>query len=148
MRGGSRSRGCGHIRTGRGGLIIAVLPFANLGRAEDQHLSDGISEEILNVLAQIPDLQVAARTSAFARRGEEVMASEIARSLGVAFLLDGSVRRSSNVVRIHAPLPPPTAIGRWQRATVCRCRTGGSEHFDDYGCCTSELILMRDGLAL
>jgi adenylate cyclase len=83
---------------------LAVLPFDNLGPTEDQHFSDGISEEILNVLAQIPDLQVAARTSAFAQRGEEATAPEIARSLGVAFLLDGSVRRSSNIVRIHAQL--------------------------------------------
>jgi adenylate cyclase len=93
---------------------IAVLPFDNLGPAEDRHFSDGVSEEILNVLAQIPDLTVAARTSAFAQPGEDATASEIARSLGVAFLLDGSVRRSSNIVRIQAQLiSGDTGLGIW-----------------------------------
>jgi adenylate cyclase len=83
---------------------IAVLPFDNFGPAEAQHFSDGVSEEIRNVLAQIPSLQVAARMSAFSQRTEESTANEIARSLGVAFLLDGSVRRLANTVRIHAQL--------------------------------------------
>ncbi len=83
---------------------IAVLPFDNFGDDEDQHFSDGISEEILNVLAQIPDLQVAARTSSFAYREGTAEIPEIAQSLGVAYVLEGSVRRSSATVRITAQL--------------------------------------------
>jgi TolB-like protein/Flp pilus assembly protein TadD len=84
---------------------IAVLPFANLSaKQENEYFSDGITEEILNALGQVSGLQVAARTSSFAFRGQDVTAEEIGRRLGVTFLLDGSVRREGNRVRISAQL--------------------------------------------
>jgi TolB-like protein len=84
---------------------IAVLPFANLGGDKEQeYFSDGLSEEIINALAQIPGLKVIARTSAFAFRGKELDIREIAERLGVETVLEGSVRRSGNRVRITAQL--------------------------------------------
>jgi TolB-like protein len=83
---------------------IAVLPFENFGSDSDRHFSDGISEEILNVLAQIPGLRVAARTSSFAygEGGHDI--SAVARDLSVGHVLEGSVRRAGNRVRITAQL--------------------------------------------
>lgn len=84
---------------------IAVLAFAN--RSADQQneiFCDGISEELLNVLAKIPGLRVAARTSAFSFKGKQLPISEIARQLGVAFVVEGSVRRAGDRVRITAQL--------------------------------------------
>lgn len=93
---------------------IAVLPFSNFGPAEDQHFSDGISEEILNVLAQIPDLLVAARTSSFTYREGSTEIPDIAKALGVAYVLEGSVRRSESHVRITAELiEGPTGFQVW-----------------------------------
>jgi TolB-like protein len=84
---------------------IAVLPFVNMSTdTENEFFSDGISEEILNVLASIPDLKVAARTSAFAYKGTNTKISEIARELGVNHVLEGSVRKSGNQVRVTAQL--------------------------------------------
>jgi TolB-like protein/tetratricopeptide (TPR) repeat protein len=84
---------------------IAVLAFTNLsGIAENEYFSDGISEELLNVLAKIPGLHVTARTSAFFFKGKNVPVPEIAQRLGVAHLLEGSVRRIGNRVRITAQL--------------------------------------------
>lgn len=84
---------------------IAVLPFVNMSTdAENEFFSDGISEEILNVLASIPDLKVAARTSAFAFKGTNTKISEIARELGVNHILEGSVRKSGNQIRVTAQL--------------------------------------------
>lgn len=84
---------------------IAVLPFVNMtGDADQEYFSDGISEELLNALAQVSDLRVVARTSAFQFKGENRDISDIARQLGVAFVLEGSVRRSGNRVRITAQL--------------------------------------------
>jgi TolB-like protein/tetratricopeptide (TPR) repeat protein len=84
---------------------IAVLPFANLsGDKTQEYFSDGLSEELLNTLAKIPGLKVSGRTSAFSFKGRSVPASEIARQLGVAYVLDGSVRRSGDRVRIAAQL--------------------------------------------
>ena len=84
---------------------IAVLPFANLGGDKEQeYFSDGLSEEIINALAQIPGLKVIARTSAFAFRGEKLDIRQIAERLGVETVLEGSVRRSGNRVRISAQL--------------------------------------------
>jgi TolB-like protein/Tfp pilus assembly protein PilF len=84
---------------------IAVLPFVNMSTdAENEFFSDGISEEILNVLASIPDLKVAARTSAFAYKGTNTKISQIARELGVNHVLEGSVRKSGNQVRVTAQL--------------------------------------------
>jgi TolB-like protein/Tfp pilus assembly protein PilF len=84
---------------------IAVLPFVNMSSDKDQeYFSDGISEELLNLLATIPQLQVTARTSSFSFKGKEVAIPEIARVLHVANVLEGSVRKSGNAVRITAQL--------------------------------------------
>ena len=86
-------------------VSIAVLPFVNMSAdAENEFFSDGISEEILNVLARIPDLKVAARTSAFAYKGSNSSISHIADELGVNHILEGSVRKSGNQVRVTAQL--------------------------------------------
>jgi TolB-like protein/Tfp pilus assembly protein PilF len=84
---------------------IAVLPFVDMSQTKDQeYFSDGISEEVLNLLTKIPQLQVTARTSSFSFKGKEVAIPEIARTLHVANVLEGSVRKSGNSVRITAQL--------------------------------------------
>jgi len=84
---------------------IAVLPFVNMSSDKEQeYFSDGIAEELLNLLAKIPQLQVTARTSSFAFKGKETGIPEIARALHVAHVLEGSVRKSGNSVRITAQL--------------------------------------------
>ncbi|HEY2395529.1 MAG TPA: tetratricopeptide repeat protein [Rudaea sp.] len=84
---------------------IAVLPFVNMSdEKSNEFFSDGISEELLNLLAKIPQLQVTARTSSFAFKGKETGIPEIARVLHVATVLEGSVRKSGNAVRITAQL--------------------------------------------
>ena len=85
---------------------IAVLPFANLSDdAANEHFADGLAEELLNVLAKIPDLRVASRTSAFTFKGnKEVDIPTIARKLNVSTILEGSVRKSGQRVRITAQL--------------------------------------------
>lgn len=87
------------------GTSIAVLPFVNMSADADQeYFSDGISEELLNALTGIPGLRVASRTSAFAFKGENRNIREIASILGVNHILEGSVRKSGNRVRITAQL--------------------------------------------
>jgi TolB-like protein len=84
---------------------IAVLPFVNLsGDKEQEYFSDGLTEELLNSLSRISGLQVAARTSAFAFKGKDVDIGTIARRLNVGAVLEGSVRRSANTIRITAQL--------------------------------------------
>jgi TolB-like protein/tetratricopeptide (TPR) repeat protein len=84
---------------------IAVLPFADMSPGKDQeYMSDGIAEELLNLLAQVPDLKVIARTSSFAFKGQNIEVSEIAKRLNVAHVLEGSVRTSGNRLRITAQL--------------------------------------------
>jgi serine/threonine-protein kinase len=84
---------------------IAVLPFANMGGdQENEYFSDGLAEETINFLAQIPGLKVTARTSAFAFKGKTEDIRTIARTLGVATILEGSVRRSGNRIRVTAQL--------------------------------------------
>jgi len=84
---------------------VAVLPFVNMSSdPEQEYFSDGLSEELLNLLAQIPDLTVASRTSAFSFKGKDVTIAEVAETLGVAHILEGSVRKSGNQVRITAQL--------------------------------------------
>lgn len=84
---------------------IAVLPFVDMSQARDQeYFSDGLSEELLNQLAQIPQLRVIARTSSFSFKGKTVDVAEIARALKVAHVLEGSVRKSGNTLRITAQL--------------------------------------------
>jgi len=82
---------------------IAVLPFANMsGDKDNEYFSDGLAEEIINALAQIPGLKVTARTSAFAFRGKDIR--KIAEALDVKTILEGSVRRSGNRIRVIAQL--------------------------------------------
>ncbi|MFI5309857.1 MAG: protein kinase [Gemmatimonadales bacterium] len=84
---------------------IAVLPFANMsGDPENEYFSDGISEEIINALAQLPGLRVAARTSAFSFKGKNVDLRSIGDQLGVSTVLEGSVRKAGNRLRITAQL--------------------------------------------
>ena len=84
---------------------IAILPFVNLSAdAENEYFSDGITEEILNVLAQDRGLRVAARSSSFAFKGQKVDLQTIAERLHVNALLEGSIRRAGNRVRVSAQL--------------------------------------------
>ena len=103
----------GWLATARGGTqaveretpSIAVLPFVNLsGNPDNDYFSDGLAEELLNVLAQVPELRVASRTSSFGYRGNEVPVDSIGRALRVGHVLEGSVRQYESRVRITAQL--------------------------------------------
>jgi adenylate cyclase len=84
---------------------IAVLPFENMsGDRENEYFSDGIAEEILNLLTKLPQLRVASRTSSFEFKGERINIPEAAAKLGVNTVLEGSVRRADDRVRISAQL--------------------------------------------
>jgi len=84
---------------------IAVLPLVNMSEDKNnEYFSDGISEELLDLLAKVPQLRVIARTSSFAFKGEKVDLGDIARKLHVASILEGSVRKSGNTVRITVQL--------------------------------------------
>ena len=84
---------------------IAVLPFVNMSAdSEQEYFSDGISEEILDQLAKIPELKVISRSSAFSYKGKDIIISDVARELNVAHILEGSVRRDGDRVRITAQL--------------------------------------------
>ncbi len=84
---------------------IAVLPFANLSAdKENEYFSDGLAEDIIDALTQVPGLRVMARTSAFAFRGKEVDVREIGARLNVEHILEGSVRRAGNRIRVTAQL--------------------------------------------
>jgi len=84
---------------------IAVLPFVNMSDdASNEFFSDGISEEMLNLLAKIPELRVIARTSSFAYKGKDIQIADVARELNVEHVLEGSVRKAGNQVRITAQL--------------------------------------------
>jgi TolB-like protein len=84
---------------------VAVLPFVNMSSdPEQEFFSDGISEEILNVLTRIPNLKVAARTSSFQFKGQTLDIADIARQLKVNHVLEGSVRKAGNQIRITAQL--------------------------------------------
>jgi TolB-like protein/Tfp pilus assembly protein PilF len=84
---------------------IAVLPFVNMsGDKEQEYFSDGLTEEILNSLARINELQVSARTSSFYFKGKDADLATIAHKLNVASVLEGSVRRSGRTIRVTAQL--------------------------------------------
>ena len=84
---------------------VAVLPFVALsGGPDDEYFADGLTEEILNSLAQLPELRVTARTSAFSFKGQNAPVSEIASALGVHHVVEGSVRRSGDRLRVTAQL--------------------------------------------
>ena len=89
---------------------IAVLPFADLSPAKDQeYFSDGMAEEILNVLAKVDGLTVASRTSSFQFKGREIGIPQIAEQLGVRHVLEGSVRKAGDTIRITAQLIDSTS---------------------------------------
>jgi TolB-like protein len=82
-----------------------VLPFVNMSSDKEQeYFSDGLSEELLNLLAQVPELRVIARTSSFSFKGKQADVAEIAARLNVAHILEGSVRKSGDRLRITAQL--------------------------------------------
>jgi adenylate cyclase len=84
---------------------IAVLPFLNIGGdSTGDYFSDGVTEEILHALTQLPELRVAARTSAFQFKGKEVDVREVGRQLGVGSVLEGSIQRKGEAVRITVQL--------------------------------------------
>ena len=84
---------------------IAVMPFLNMsGDPKQDYFSDGMTEEILNALANVPNLQVTARTSVFSLKGQRHDVREIGKMLGVAYVLEGSVRQADDEVRVTAQL--------------------------------------------
>lgn len=84
---------------------IAVLPFVNMsGDEENEYFSDGVAEEILNLLTRLPQLRVSSRSSSFAYKGEQINVRKVSEDLGVSTLLEGSVRRAGDRVRITAQL--------------------------------------------
>ena len=84
---------------------IVVLPFVNMSSDQEQeYFSDGISEELLNLLSRIPELRVISRSSAFSYKGKDIKATEVGRELNVAYILEGSVRKAGSRVRITAQL--------------------------------------------
>ena len=95
----------GSTATPRAMRSLAVLPFANMSAdVDNEHFCDGLAEELLNALSKIDALKVAARTSAFTFKGKSVDVGTIARTLGVTGVLDGSIRRSGNRLRISVQL--------------------------------------------
>jgi TolB-like protein len=84
---------------------VAVLPFVAMSSGtDDEYFADGLTEEILNSLAQLPELLVTARTSAFSFKGQDIPIQEIAAALGVRHIVEGSVRRSGDRLRVTAQL--------------------------------------------
>ncbi len=84
---------------------IVVLPFVNMSSdPEQEYFSDGVSEELLNLLAQIPELRVISRSTAFAFKGKDIVVPDVAKKLNVAYVLEGSVRKAGNQVRITVQL--------------------------------------------
>ena len=83
---------------------IAVLPFVNMSGPDQQYLCDGISEQLIFTLSQVPELEIAARTSSFSFRNSEADVRSIGRELSVALIVEGSVRRAGDTVRVTAQL--------------------------------------------
>jgi TolB-like protein/Tfp pilus assembly protein PilF len=94
-----------HRARARAEKSIAVLPFTDMSEKKDQeYLADGMAEEIINLLARVPYLLVSARTSSFYFKGKQTKIPDIARELGVAHVLEGSIRRSGDHLRVTAQL--------------------------------------------
>lgn len=101
----TRAEAAGHATPARAMKSVAVLPFTSMSASEDnEHFCDGLAEELLNALSKIDALNVAARSSAFSFKGRNVDASTIGRTLGVDTIVEGSVRRSGNRLRISVQL--------------------------------------------
>jgi adenylate cyclase len=89
---------------------IAVLPFTNMsGDREQEYFSDGITDDLISALSRLPDLFVIARTSTFTYKGKAAKVQDISRELGVAYILEGSVRKEADQVRITAQLVDATS---------------------------------------
>ena len=103
---GSFGRGGGSgLQMAASSKSVAVLPFASFSAAEDsEYFADGLTEEVTNSLAQVPDLKVAGRTSAFYFKGKNEDVREIGKKLNVAHVVEGSVRRSGNKLRVTCQL--------------------------------------------
>ena len=109
---------------------IAVLAFANMSSdPEQEYFSDGLTEEIINLLARTEGLKVIARTSAFSFKGRSLPVGEIAEALGVTSILEGSVRRAGNRIRVTAQLVNAAdgvtagrngTIASWPTCSPCR----------------------------
>lgn len=120
--------------TARERQSIAVLPFANLGPDEDEDfIADGLADEIITTLSKVPGLVVIARTSSFVYRGRSVDIRKIAGELGVRFILEGSIRRNGNRVRI---------IGQ-----LCDGTTGGQLWSEKYERDFSDVFSLQDDVA-
>ena len=90
---------------GKSDSSIAVMAFADMSPKKDhEYFSDGISEELLNLLAKIPELNVISRTSSFSYKGKDTKATEIGMELNVSHILEGSIRKAGNTVRVTAQL--------------------------------------------
>lgn len=114
---------------------IAVLPFADMSQAQDQEwFADGLAEEILNALAKTPDLQVSSRTSAFRYKDTTLDIPAIAAELGVTHILEGSVRRAGDRIRITAQL--------------IRARDGFHVWSENYDRVEADMIAIQEDLAL
>jgi adenylate cyclase len=103
---------------------IAVLPFDNMSEmSEDVYFADGIAEDIITELSRYPDLFIVARNSSFTYRGKAVRVGDVARALGVRYVLEGSVRRSGNRVRINAQLIDATGGNHlWAQRYDCNLK--------------------------
>jgi TolB-like protein/Tfp pilus assembly protein PilF len=113
---------------------VAVLPFVNMsGSADTDYFSDGLTETLLHTIARLPDLKVPARTSVFFFKGQDTDVSEIAEQLGVSNLLEGSVQRDGNKVRIVAQL--------------IEAETGFSLWSDTYDREMSDVFAVQDDIA-
>jgi serine/threonine-protein kinase len=105
----------GAVAAGAPANAVAVLPFVDLSAAGDEaYFGDGMAEEVINALAHVPGLRIASRTSAFALRGAAHDVREIGRRLGVAAVLEGTVRRAGTRLRVSAQLSDTsTGYQRW-----------------------------------
>ena len=84
---------------------VAVLPFVDLSEKKDQaYFADGLAEELLDLLARVPDLKVPARSSSFAFRGGDVQVKSVAHELGVSYVLEGGVRKARDIIRVSVQL--------------------------------------------
>jgi serine/threonine protein kinase/Tfp pilus assembly protein PilF len=100
-----RERGSGRAAAAPSAPSLAVLPFANMSAdQENEYFGDGLAEDIIDALTQVPGLRVMARTSAFAFRGKEQDVREIGARLNVEYILEGSVRKAGNRIRVTAQL--------------------------------------------
>src|SRR5204862_1618851 len=98
----SARAGSSDVRAARS---IAVLPFVNSSAShDDEYLADGMTDELIAGLGKVEGLRVAARSSAFAFKGQKIEAREVARRLGVDTVLEGTLRRSGNRLRVTASL--------------------------------------------